>query len=134
MAPETKNAPAGFRRASEDGDLLGGWVNSEAKVSFDKKQALHAELAGDDMCSAAGIITRGSTPVLALCRELLAAGINPDVALHVHRRGVLALRVGAIGEAAALTVKTAGNGAPIFRRHEGATASPVRSGEAACYE
>jgi hypothetical protein len=32
-------------------------------------------------------------PVLALCRELLAAGLDPDAAVEAYRAGTLALRV-----------------------------------------
>jgi hypothetical protein len=51
---------------------------------------------------------------LALCRQLLAAGLNPDQALHVFRNGTLALRIRSIGEAADLTVKDDNRGTPRF--------------------
>lgn len=61
-----------------------------------------------------GITARSSTPVLALCRELLAQGLSPDAALAVHRAGTLALRIRSIGEAARLEVNSAGTGfAPL---------------------
>ena len=46
--------------------------------------------------------------------QLLATGVDPDTPLRVYRRGVLALKVRSIREGARLTVKTAGNGTPIF--------------------
>jgi hypothetical protein len=70
---------------------------------------------------------------LNLCGQLLAQGLDPDAALAVHRRGILALKVRSIREGARLTVKTAGNGRPIFVLDDatkGAGASPSEeSGE-----
>jgi hypothetical protein len=91
--------------------------------------AIRAELTADT-ATADGITARGATPVLNLCRELIAAGLRPDAALDVFRNGILALRVRSIGEAARLTVKTGGNGAPTFVRHtpgRSATALLVRN-------
>jgi hypothetical protein len=79
-----------------------------------KQDALSAELSGDSFCRLGEVVTTGRTPVLALCRQLLAQGVSPDQALEVYRNGTLALRVRSIGEGARLTVKSAGNGAPIF--------------------
>jgi hypothetical protein len=60
----------------------------------------------------------GHAPVLKLCRELLAQGVDPDTALTVYRRGIVALKVRSIGEAARLTVKDDGNtGTPRFVAH-----------------
>jgi hypothetical protein len=39
--------------------------------------AVHAELIGSDQASAAGVTARSHAPVVNLCRQLLAAGINP---------------------------------------------------------
>jgi hypothetical protein len=90
------------------------------------RQLIRAELAWDDTCTAAGIVVRANAPVLAMCRQLLAAGLEPDTALEVYRAGTLALKVRSIGEAAHLTVKTSGNGTPMFAvAREGAGASPV---------
>src|SRR5262245_29138065 len=46
-------------------------------------QTLRAELIGSSTCIAVNITTTGSAPVLAICRELLAAGVDPDTALDV---------------------------------------------------
>src|SRR5262245_22543025 len=67
-------------------------------------QAIRADLVGSSTCSAAGITATSNTPVLVLCRRLLAAGLDPDTAVLVYRGAVLALRVRSIGEAARLTV------------------------------
>jgi hypothetical protein len=77
--------------------------------------ALKAQLASLRQCEALGIVASGHAPVLTLCRELLAAGIQPDTALAVYRRGVLALKVRAIGNAARLAVEDSGTGRPRFR-------------------
>jgi hypothetical protein len=54
--------------------------------------------------------------VLALCRELIAAGLDPDQPLEIYRGATLALRVPSIGEAASLAVEDNKTGKPIFRR------------------
>jgi hypothetical protein len=81
------------------------------------KQAepIEAELIGSNECRARGITTRGSAPVLALCRALLGAGYDPSRPLHVLRGKVLALKVRSIGEGAELTVSDA-HGRPRLRR------------------
>jgi hypothetical protein len=84
---------------------------------------LRAELGGSTVCTAAGITARGAAPVLALCRQLLAAGLNPDQALEVYRSGVLALRVPSIGEAAGLEVNSHGTAFVALRKRR--TASPI---------
>ncbi len=48
------------------------------------------------------VTVSGRAPVLALCRELIAAGIDPDTARSVYRRGLLALKVRSIGAATKL--------------------------------
>jgi hypothetical protein len=57
-----------------------------------------------DSCSAHGITTQGSAPVLALCRALVAAGHDPAMPLEAWRGHVLALSIRSIGEGARLTV------------------------------
>jgi hypothetical protein len=89
---------------------------------------IHAELSGSDRCTALGIEARGAAPVLALCRELLAAGLDPDAAVEAYRAGTLALRVRSIGEGARLELNAKGTGFVVqaVRR-----ASPVRQTGAA---
>jgi hypothetical protein len=64
-----------------------------------------ATLIGDDTAQVGDIISRGRSPVFALCRALLAAGANPDSKLECFRGDVLALTVKAIGIGAKLTIK-----------------------------
>jgi hypothetical protein len=78
--------------------------------------SLRAELTGSDTCTAADLTVRASAPVLTMCREMLAAGLDPDRALDVYRNGVLSLRIRSIGEAAKLDVMDDGNG-PRFVRY-----------------
>jgi hypothetical protein len=68
------------------------------------KTSFRAELSGSTICSAAGQIAIGHTPVLALCRALIAAGHDPATPLEVYRGDTLALRIRSIGAAAQLTV------------------------------
>jgi hypothetical protein len=85
-------------------------ANSQAQRS----RTLAAELTGSDTCAAGGITVTAYAPVLALCRSLRAAGIDPDTALDVHRGATLALRIRSIGEAAGLTVRDDNRGTPRF--------------------
>jgi hypothetical protein len=72
-------------------------------TAVSRRRKIRARLS-DNTCSAAGVTASGRTPVLALCRELLAAGLGPDSAVEVFRAGTLALRVRSLVEGAALTV------------------------------
>jgi hypothetical protein len=86
-------------------------------------------LTGTDTCAAGAITERGGTPVLALCRSLIAAGMAPDQALEVFRGATLALSVRSVGEAAQLDVNGKGTGfKPIAAVGK---APPMRSDEAA---
>jgi hypothetical protein len=67
-------------------------------------------LIGSDRCCALGIGVTGHAPVLGLCRALIAAGHDPDRALHVYRGKMLALLVRSICEGARLRVATHGIG------------------------
>ena len=124
-------APAVTGREPQVIDLLGGKINPARNIE-PKRERVIAELVGDDSCRCREIdaAVTANAPVLAMCRQLLATGIDPDTALCVYRRGVLALKVRSIREGARLTVKTAGNGTPIFTvddGYKGAAAPPARS-------
>jgi hypothetical protein len=124
-------APAVTEREPQVIDLLGGKIKPARNIQ-PKREHVIAELVGDDSCRCQEIdaAVTANAPVLAMCRQLLATGIDPDTALSVYRRGVLALKVRSIREGARLTVKTAGNGTPIFTLDDGckgAAAPPVRS-------
>jgi len=88
-----------------------------ANAPPDKTQAvsIRAALIGDT-CTALGIAARGSAPVLALCRELVAAGFDPALSLEGWRGETLCLRVRSIGEGSRLTVENDRHGKPRLRR------------------
>jgi hypothetical protein len=71
---------------------------------------IRAEHLEANTCTGAGITARSTSPVLALCRQLLAAGLDPDQAMEVFRGATLALRIRAIGEAAGLEINSEGTG------------------------
>ena len=75
---------------------------------------IRAELSDSTLCSAAGLTAINHVPVLALCRQLLAAGINPDPPIHVYRGDTLCLVVRSIGEAAQVAVRDDNRGVPRF--------------------
>jgi hypothetical protein len=91
---------------------------------FKPETTLAAELIGDDTATACGITVRSTSPVLVLCRELIATGMTPDAALTVFRHGTVALRVRSIGEAAALEINSKGTG--FTRARTVRAAAPVR--------
>jgi len=79
---------------------------------------------------ALGITSCAATPVLELCRTLVAAGVDPTTPLAIYRGGTLALRVRSVGESAGLIVKTDRSGRPRFRKRHAlgdAAVSPMRS-------
>jgi hypothetical protein len=87
-------------------------ITNGAGLSLDSRgearTVIRAELAWDDHATACGIVARGSSPVLKLCRLLVDAGHNPSTPLEAWRNGVLCLRVRSIGEAAGLRVNNKG--------------------------
>lgn len=100
-------------------DWLAGSINSSATT---KRRIIQATLVGGDICSAEGITARGSSPMLALCRTLVAAGYNPTTTLEAYRGDVLCLRVRSIAEAAGLRVVDC----RFQRAPEPVAASPVQ--------
>jgi hypothetical protein len=69
-----------------------------------------ATLSGDDIVTALGITAQSSSPVLALCRQLVAAGHDPATAMHVVRGDTLALIIRSIGEVIRLRIGSHGVG------------------------
>jgi hypothetical protein len=74
---------------------------------------VRAELIGSNACKTMGITAIDSAPVLAICRKLLAVGVDPDRSLVAYRGATLALRVRSIGEGARLRVRGDGIGFEI---------------------
>lgn len=85
---------------------------------------LHAELVRSDRAIACGIVARGPSPLLRLCRLLIDAGHDPDTPLAAWRDGTLCLRVRSIGLAARLRVGPHGVGFECLQ--ECTAAPPVR--------
>jgi hypothetical protein len=75
---------------------------------------IRAELIGSNTAVALGIHVKGYAPILKLCRRLVARGIDPATPLEAWRGPTLCLKVSSIGAAAALEVRPAGNGRPVF--------------------
>src|SRR5260221_8501408 len=89
-------------------------ANSRAQHSKNQTPIL-AELIDSSQCQAEGLVARGHAPVLMLCRQLLAAGFDPDTPLETYRGTTLCLRVRTIRAGAALTVKeSTRDGRPRF--------------------
>jgi hypothetical protein len=95
------------------------------RVNIKSPKALRAELSDSDTCRCAALdlTVRSSSPVIKLCRELVARGIDPTTPLQVYRGPTLALRVRSIGEAARLKVHGAS-----FELDEAVTAPPEPTG------
>jgi hypothetical protein len=80
------------------------------------RSVIRAVIEGAEQCVALGRKVRASAPVLALCRELIAAGHDPNRPLHVYRGDTLALKIRTIGEGAQYTVGDSKLGTPTIRR------------------
>ena len=120
-------APAAAECKARTNDQLGGKVGLVATPSRKPSQVVRAELVGSDRCLAAGYVTRGTTPVLAMCRKLVAAGINPAASLECYRGTTLAITVASIGHGAGLEINGHGTGFRPLR--EGGAASLVRKSD-----
>ena len=103
MAPKTAN-PAGDSGAREGFDEIRDRVGALITPVAQSRQAVCAEIIGDDQASALGITARGPAPVLKLCRLLDEAGIAADMALEAYRGPMLCLRIRSIAEGAAISV------------------------------
>jgi hypothetical protein len=114
LAPNAaKAALAVNQRGPREIGQLRGKTNSTDITA----ETIHATLTGSDRCEAVNVIAVGHAPVLTLCRQLLERGIDPDIAMVVFRRGQVALRVRAIGQAAKLAVEDNKYGTPTSAKH-----------------
>jgi hypothetical protein len=91
------------------------------------RKIIRAELIGSESCTALGITVEVNSPVLAMCRALIAAGHDPAARLDAFRGNLLCLRVRSIGEGAGLRVATHGRG--FERLLECTAASPMRQND-----
>jgi hypothetical protein len=81
-----------------------------------RPRTVRAELIGSHSCTADGLTASGNAPALALCRALLAAGVDPACPLWAYRGAILCLKVRSLGEGAELAVEDGRHGTPRFRR------------------
>jgi len=127
----TAAAGSGAQRCAQAGErkhrthsTTGPATTTSNAIDPRRLPALCADLVGSNICTAPGIIARSYAPVLALCRRLIEAGIDPDRPLHVYRGDTLALVVRSIAEGARLAVGDNRLGHPRFvrfrRRSDGA--------------
>ena len=114
--------------ASTDSSQINGVHDAHVRAVFaisadsPKPTAIAAELTGVNTIVALGATTVSKTPILTLCAELVAAGIDPTMPLTVYRGSTLALTVRSIGEAANLEINGKGSGfavrtAPLVRKN-----------------
>jgi len=89
-------------------DQLGGKVGFLATPHRKPPQVIRGELLGSNRCLPAGYVTRGTTPILAMCRRLIEADYDPTTPLHCYRGETLCLLVRSIGEAATLEPNSGG--------------------------
>jgi hypothetical protein len=126
MLTKTKGAALSTRRPSanrsqNNHDLICG-ASAVFKAVFADKPApaaIVAELVGADTV----ICTGKTTPILDLCRELIAEGFDAKASLMANRNGVPAVTVTAISKAAMLRIRGNGIG---FEKLTRPTAPPVR--------
>jgi hypothetical protein len=87
-----------------------------AKSSFDSATlaVIVATITGDT-ASAEGVHGTGSSPILHLCRKLIALGYDPALPLVAVRGQTIYLKIRAIGEVAKLSIKPTGNGFERYR-------------------
>ena len=71
---------------------------------------IRAELSGSDHASACGVVVHSGSPIIALCRRLIAASYDPRTPLEAYRGNTLCLHVRSIGEAAGLEIAAHGLG------------------------
>jgi hypothetical protein len=90
-----------------------------------RTEPLRAELLGSSTARCGGQAATGRSPVLGLCRRLVAAGHDPSLPLHVYRGATLVLTVRTIGEGAALTVREPEVGAAHFAAWRPFPSAPV---------
>jgi hypothetical protein len=99
-------------------------IRSEKQPSRAGNGVIRATLLRSDTASALGINVRAYTPVLELCRALVAAGHDPATGLEAYRGDILCLKARSIGEAAGLEINSKGTGL-IRRRPAVRTAPPI---------
>jgi hypothetical protein len=136
MLTKPKGAALGTRRPSDFGSVAGnrsgnnhGLIEGARgvfKASKAAAGAIAAELIGSNTIVCAGQTTISPTPILDLCRELIAEGFDAKASLVAYRDGKLAITIRSIGEAAELRIRGNGLG---FEKLSCPTAPPIRKNE-----
>ncbi len=104
---------------------MSGHIDAQLLIPFaNPPQPVHAELVGSHQCRAEGFTARSSSPIFAICRALIAAGVCPDRPLHAFRDGMLCIVVRSIAEGARLIVKDRASG-PVFEKWVPFSCPPV---------
>ena len=85
-----------------------------------QKIIIAAEISSDTIARSCGIEIKSPSPVLALCRQLVAEGCKPNTPLEAYRGDTLCLTIRSIGEAAGLQI--GGHGRGFTRAREGGAA------------
>jgi hypothetical protein len=125
MLDKVKPAAIGARRAPVFVCWqVGGAEDSPSQVL---QQAIRADLIGSDTCIALGLTVQSNTPVLEICRQLVAAGHNPAALLEAYHGKTLCLRIRSIGDGARLEIN--GEGTGFRRRRQPVAAPPMRFSE-----
>jgi hypothetical protein len=91
-------------------DPSGSSVPTNSQDNPPAQGAIRAELIGDDTCVVSDLVTRSTSPVLAMARKLIAAGTDPGRPMWCYRGEVLCLIVASIGTAAGLEIGSHGTG------------------------
>jgi hypothetical protein len=110
VGPATAGTVDGARKVVVAGKPSSRTLTKPQDQLADLAQRIRAELIGSDTCTACGHTAHGAAPVLALCRLLVDAGINPAQPLDAYRGDTLCLHVRSIGEAAKLEIDGKGCG------------------------
>ena len=108
------------------GGSSGAWKPPFLSETRIPKQVVRAELSGDGECRADGVTVRSATPILSLCRRLIADGVHPDQRLVAYRGETLCVVVRSIANGARLLLNGKGTGFKRCRVPVG-IAQPVRS-------
>lgn len=111
-APGTSSGGVRARGAASSIDCS----SSTKPQSRSTRALICAKIESPESCSANGVTAVGHSPVLKLCRKLVAAGYDPESRLEVYRGAVLALSICSIGKASTLVVEANSHGCPRVRR------------------
>src|ERR1700688_2003058 len=94
MAPSSAAKPATAAAVNrlQECDRLGGAI-ATSNTPNRPQQSIRAELVGSNTCRVEGYTVQAPAPALAACRKLIAAGFDPNCALHAFRGNTLTLSI-----------------------------------------